>query len=185
MDLSTIYRLSLLTALLGAACAGPDVELQPRSVDTPAPSEPATPAAVPASTSFDVPTKIRDEAGRVEYAEARLYAPADVAMLAPGNRTPEAAVAHYIASRMRGDDRYREVVAGLDANPGAIPEAIGEHDRWTFEEFQLVGRRDDGVSATSITVQLTTTSGDAAASNTWDFAVAEIEARWYIVGVPY
>jgi len=110
------------------------------------------PAAVPVEdageTAYAPPSTRSGSDGWLEYVDAPTWDADGVADLRPGNVTPEAAVVHYLASRVRGDRRFGEVLPPPDAPDGRLTRGLAEHDRWTFHAFRLVSRkdRDDGSS---------------------------------------
>ena len=57
----------------------------------------------------------------------------------PGDASPEAAVMHFYASRMRGDKRWQEVIPTPPSE--RLKRQIAEYDAWRFLKVRLVGKR--------------------------------------------
>ena len=84
------------------------------------------------TTEFSVPDTT-PTACRDAYVEPFAFDESNVAGVAPGQATPEAAVVHFYASRIRADERYSEVL-----NPSLdLSEALVEMSGWTFHFFEL------------------------------------------------
>ncbi len=78
------------------------------------------------------------------YESAPTWTADTVADLHPGNATAEAAVVHYLASRVRGDRAFEEVLPLGIVGDGPMVRKLAEHGQWTFHAFRLVGRKETG-----------------------------------------
>jgi hypothetical protein len=142
-----------IALLLGVGCgaspapvppptvAAPLEDVDRSTVETGVPPSAAPPAA-DAGAAFSVPAGRAGANGWTEYVEPPLYDPSAVAGVAPGGDSPEAAVVHYLASRVRGDSRFQEVMVRECENECA--RGLGKHAEWTFLRFRLVARKDAG-----------------------------------------
>lgn len=74
------------------------------------------------------------------YLDSEIYDAESVADLTPGGASPESAVVHFYAARVRGDDRWREVLAPPDKLHPFIHILLDEYDTWRFEAFRLEAR---------------------------------------------
>lgn len=147
---------------------------------TTAPS--TTPTAAPAD--FVPPSTSPGDDGWLVYVDAATYTAENVADLAPGTSTAEAAVVHYFASRVRGDQRFREVLAPAEHASRWQEEGIAQHDEWSFNSFRLVGRKDNPDGQTWIRVFFEITFGDRTDSGTDECTVQQIDGQWFVIDVP-
>ncbi len=104
------------------------------------PATPSTDAATPAA--WAPPATQPGEDGWLVYEDAPTWTAETVGDLRPGNATPEAAVVHYLASRVRGDEAYRETLLLASVGDDRMARKLAEHDRWTFHAFRLVSRKE-------------------------------------------
>ena len=96
----------------------------------------------PATTAYTPPTTRAGADGAEAYVDPPLVDRAAAASLDPALGTPEAAVVKFLASRARGDDRWREAM-GRDAEPAA-ERALAQWADWQVQRFQLRGRKAAG-----------------------------------------
>ena len=98
-------------------------------------------ASAPALSVYEAPkTKPKDKDGWLNYLDPPSYDAQSVSGVFPGTASPEAAVVHYLASRVRGDKRYRETLsASCDRR---CASKLEDHDQWTFLAFRLVGKKE-------------------------------------------
>jgi hypothetical protein len=76
------------------------------------------------------------------YENAPTWRADTVAGLRPGNTSAEATVVHYLASRVRGDRAFAEVLPLGITGDERMQRKLAEHDQWTFRAFRLVGRKE-------------------------------------------
>lgn len=69
-----------------------------------------------------------------------MYDATNVIGVFPGIASPDAAVVHYLASRVRGDERYRETLTADCDRRCALK--LKDHDGWKFLAFRLVGKKE-------------------------------------------
>jgi hypothetical protein len=96
----------------------------------------------PATTAYTPPATRASADGAEAYVDAPLVDRAAAASLDPALGTPEAAVVKFLASRARGDDRWREAMA-RDTEPAA-ERALAQWADWHVQRFQLRGRKAAG-----------------------------------------
>lgn len=90
-----------------------------------------TPYAPPAATVGDDGWETYTNAPMVDAAAAR--------DLNPAPDSPEAAVVKFLASRVRGDDAWREAMVASPS--GRAERALAEWDEWELHRFQLRGKK--------------------------------------------
>jgi hypothetical protein len=134
--------------------------------------------------AYSPPGTRAGEEGWLVYADAPTWDASNAAGLRPGNASPEAAVVHYLASRVRGDRRFGEVLPPPDAPGGRLTRGLAEHDRWTFLGFRLVARKDreDGSAWVKVWMQISF-EGDVDSGQD-EFTVHRIDGVWVVTDVP-
>lgn len=71
--------------------------------------------------------------------ESPVYTSAECQDLsAPGDASPEAAVLHYYASRIRGDSAWEEVLPPPDQRGERLQRKLEKVKTWRFESVQLL-----------------------------------------------
>jgi SH3 domain-containing YSC84-like protein 1 len=94
------------------------------------------------STQYAPPSVRPGEDGWSLYDVAPTWNADTVAGLRPGNTTAEAAVVHYLASRVRGDKAFEDVLPLGITGDERMQRKLAEHQEWTFHAFRLVGRKE-------------------------------------------
>lgn len=103
--------------------------------------------------------------------------------LAPGHGSPEAAVVHFYASRLRGDDRYKEVLPPGWEKSSTIRYKLEKMSTWTFHEVTLLKRKKiEGGYWIKLRMTIgyrgrTKTGTDGATLN-------RIDGKWYVTRPP-
>lgn len=164
--------------VLGPAVLGMTVGCRPQAT----PPNPPAAGVVAASSTFTPPATRASEEGPLNYVDPPTYDATKVADLAPGTGSPEAAVVHYMASRVRGDRRHREVMSRACSSDCA--EALAEHDRWKFRAFRLVAREADSPGQVWITVWMEIEFEGERDEGEDQFTVVEEAGQFRILEVP-
>lgn len=154
---------------------------RPSTDATQAPAGAGQEAPAPAQ-AFAAPATRPGEEGALEYVDPPRYDASNVADLAPGAASPEAAVVHYLASRVRGDQRYREVMTAYCK--GDCAESLAEHDGWKFRAFRLVSRAPDDAGGLWIEAWFEVEIEGQVDSGSDEFTVTKGPDGWRIVEVP-
>jgi hypothetical protein len=118
------------------------------------------------------------------YVDAPEISAENAAGLSPGTSSPEAAVVHYFASRIRGDTDYEQVLAPPEHRESRLDRAVEEHNSWQFTGFRLVGRKDYRDGILLIQVWFSIEYNGRTDSGTDEAAVQQFDGQWYVVGVP-
>ncbi len=168
---------SVLPALVAAAL-WMTMSCRPQA---PAPTPPAA-GVVAAAPAFTPPVTRAGEEGQAKYVDPPTYDATKVADLAPGTGSPEAAVVHYMASRVRGDRRHREVMSRACSSDCA--EALAEHDQWKFRAFRLVAREAESPDRVWITVWMQIEYEGEMDEGEDEFTVVEEAGQFRILEVP-
>ncbi|MDP2305737.1 MAG: hypothetical protein Q8P18_06890 [Pseudomonadota bacterium] len=88
---------------------------------------------------FTAPETFEAEDGWQFYTNAPAWDLPAVADLAPGDATPEAAVVHFYASRMRKDLRWEEVLPAVRSD--VLVRKLARMEGWTIRTLRLVARK--------------------------------------------
>lgn len=153
---------ALLPTLLLGACGGP--------------------AASAPQQAFEAPASRAGADGWSEYVDAPTIDAAAARQLAPGDASPEAAVSHFYASRIRGDGRYREV---LVAPPSSrLERGLAELDDWKFRRFRLVGVKERAPGSLWVRVWFEIEVGGKSDGGTDEVGLRQVDGRWRIESVP-
>lgn len=104
--------------------------------------------------------------------------------VAPGGGSPEDAVAHFYASRMRGDDRWQEVFPPPEEWPGLLERKLAKMAGWGFEGLRFLGRKPKSRNRYYVRVELDVRSGERLKSVTNEVTVQEREGSWLVVRPP-
>ena len=91
---------------------------------------------------------------------------------------------HYLASRVRGDKRFHDVLVEEAQRSERLNRKLETHDQWSFESFRLVGTQDAGDGKVWVKVWMTIRVGDDQDEGTDDFTVIKQGDRWLLVSVP-
>ncbi len=135
------------------------------------------------NSSFEIPESELAN-GWLVYAESAELREADVADMTPGNSSPEAAVSHYMASRIRGDRRFEEVLPSDSQRSSRLTRGLEEHDSWTFTAFRLVQRQAEDSGEIWVKVFFEISYEGDVDSGTDEFTVRKEGSVWVIVEVP-
>lgn len=109
--------------------------------------------------------------------------------LFPGQASPEAAVTHFYASFIRGDQRYREVLPGyyhqdVQQTPEALRRRLQEYEKWKFERVQLFQRKHVPPNVYWVQVYMEVSFQNESESGTDEIMVQKIDGEWYVVSPP-
>lgn len=149
---------------------------------TPPPT--STPADTPSTGTYAPPATQPGDDGWLRYDKAPTWMKDTVDDLAPGAATPEAAVVHYLASRVRGDKRHEEVLPPTGERGDRLNRKLAEHDRWTFHAFRLVSRKDRESGELWIKVWMRISMENDMDSGEDEFTVICGEDGCIVTGVP-
>ena len=164
----------------------PTPRAQPPATPAPEPRASPPPAPLPAPAvpepGFTAPATKAGKRGLSKYIDAPKYDANNVADLAPGGGSPEAAVVHYLASRVRHDERYREVITASCSRD--CKYGLAEHDMWKFRGFRLVSRKQTAPGKFWIEVWFEIKHRGGIDTGTDEFTVVAEADGYRIVEVP-
>lgn len=118
------------------------------------------------------------------YVDAPIHDATNVAELAPGTLSPEAAVIHFYASRIRGDERYLEVMPPPEQRHPVVARKLAKMAAWSFEQVKLVARSERGRDKFYIKIALTIRFRDKTKAFTDDVTVQQSAEQWLVVRPP-
>lgn len=120
------------------------------------------------------------------YLNAPLFTHENVAGLMLDATSAEAVVVHYLASRMRRDERFQEVLAPT-GNParGELLERVQERQGLGLNTFQLVRRKDLKRERYYVKVLMDVqVNPERVKRLTDDVTVEKCEGRWCVMSAP-
>jgi hypothetical protein len=136
----------------------------------------------PATTAYTPPATRAGADGAEAYVDAPMVDRSAAASLDPALGTPEAAVVKFLASRARGDDRWRESMT-RDAGPAA-ERALTQWADWQVQRFQLRGRKPAGEGRMWVRAWFEIIVGGATDDGEDEFELALSDGVWRIVRPP-
>jgi hypothetical protein len=154
----------LLAATLTAACAG------------------GATGAAGETSAYTPPAGESGENGWTTYRDAPTLDRSSAAGVYPGDASVEAAVTHFYASRLRGDDRYREVLVPSPSD--RLERGLDEYDDWTFRAFRLVGKKETAGGGTWVKVWFEIEVDGDTDDGTDDVSVEPVDGALRIAEVP-
>lgn len=96
-------------------------------------------------TPYTPPAASAGADGWETYTDAPMVDAAAARDLNPAPDSPEAAVVKFLASRVRGDDAWREAMVASPS--GRAERALAEWDQWELHRFQLRGKKETGADS--------------------------------------
>lgn len=120
--------------------------------------------------------------GWLEYVAAARLDPSSARGVLPGDVSAEAAVTHFYASRLRGDQRWREVLASPPSE--RLERNLADLETWKFHSFELVGRKERAPGSLWLRVRFEIEVDGARDEGTDEVGVREVDGRWRIESVP-
>jgi hypothetical protein len=161
----------------------PEQPEEPAAPDPPLipPPDPLPPEPVP-QPSFVQPEVNAGEDGWEIYVGETAVTRGAAELMTPGTVSPEAAVMHFYASLIRGDQRYEEVL--VPERSKKLEQKLARVLGWTFHEVRLKRRKASGEGEMWIKVYYDLEIGGERESGTDDVGVERIDGQWYVSSVP-
>lgn len=137
-----------------------------------------------AAGEFKVPPVVKEEDGWETYQDSIVIDADSAKDLMPGQASPEAAVAHFYASRIRKDSHYLDVLPPKEQWTNKLAGALEEIDEWTFVEVRLMGRQKQSEDTYWIKIYMEITYEGKQDSGIDEVTVQKIGEVWYVVEPP-
>jgi hypothetical protein len=131
-----------------------------------------------------VPSTLPAEDGWESYVDAPVLDPASTAGVLPGQDSAEAALMHFYASWLRGDDEHLAAVPPEgERHPdyGAVLEGMALK---SFRSFRLVARKRLGEEAYLVRFQLEALSDGQFEAGEQEAVVQRLGGAWYVTQPP-
>lgn len=143
-------------------------------------------SAAPGSGSFEVPATEPRDGGWEAFVEPMRIEMAGSSDVKPGCDSPEAAVAHFYASLMRGDDAWKQAVPGPDGDrDDVLRRKLETLLSWEFKAVELRQRRLRGTSRASVRVYLEVVTPEGPDEAEDDVEVRrQDDGRWLVTRPP-
>lgn len=104
--------------------------------------------------------------------------------LAPGVDSPEAAVVHFYASKIRGDDCYKDVLPADKEKLKRLTYSLQKMAAWKFREVTLLKREAFAPGKYWIKIKMTAEIEGKIESGTDEATVEKIAGKWYVTEPP-
>ena len=129
------------------------------------------------------------EDGVEDYVNAIIYDSSNVGNLAPGQSSPEAAVVHVYASLIRGDMRFREVMAPESILPTDISANLRNYSfietiNWDVRKMKLHSRHEYKPGRMWITVWMEISYEGEVEEGTDEVDLILVDGKWYVLRLP-
>ncbi|MBI2901622.1 MAG: hypothetical protein HYY17_15675 [Planctomycetes bacterium] len=139
----------------------------------------------PAKQEYKAPdTKPGAKEGWEDYVEPPMYDAEKVKDLAPGLDSPEAAVVHFYASRIRGDEKWKEALPPREKWDKSLERKLAKMEKWVFKKMQLVGRKKVGEDEWYVKIYMEVEIEGKKDSGKDTATVRRIEGKWYVARPP-
>lgn len=96
--------------------------------------------------------------------------------------TPSEVVAVFYDSRIRGDDRWKEVL--VPEPSGRLERSLKRIEDWTFIEFEVVGEEPSSSGGVWVKVRFTIEIDGDRDSGTDEVELKQVDGRWRISDIP-
>lgn len=124
-----------------------------------------------------------DSDGWEAYSSSIILNKDTVVGLAPGTKSPEAAVVHFYASKIRGDSCFEQVLP-KDIKKGRLIRALKRIAEWKFLEVKLLKRNKLTPDKYWIKIFMKLEIKGKTDSGTDEATVEKIDGRWYLTDPP-
>jgi hypothetical protein len=142
------------------------------------------PSPPQAAGELEVPPVVQEEDGWESYRDPIILGDGNVKDLMPGQSTPEAAVVHFYASRIRRDEHYLDVLPPKEQWTGKLAGALEKMDKWTFIEVRLMGRKKLSEDEVWIKVYMEVEVEGKPDSGMDEVTLNKIGDKWFVVEPP-
>jgi len=180
----------LFLTLLHFGCSNQREANVPKN-DTPLPREltiPA-PASGPRTAAWTPPATRPGDDGWEMYLDAQTLTPQTAAAFRPGFETPEAALLSFYASRMRGDDDWKQALAA-EGNPAfadgdlkRLGRKLEKAKDWKYLEVRLIGKKPNDEEL-YVKVFMKIAIGSEVEDGTDEATLVQVGGRWYVLAIP-
>ncbi len=134
--------------------------------------------------SWAAPATQAGDNGWETYVETAEVVPDTAADVAPGGVSPEAAVAHFYASKMRGDERWLEVFPPEDEWEGLLERKLAKMKDWGYEGLRFLARKPKSRDRYWVKVGLDVRLGERLKSISNEVTVQERDGSWVVIRPP-
>ena len=140
------------------------------------------PSVTTAQGVYSSPQVVAGDNGWETYVDPLMITGDTARRLTPGADTPEAAVVQFLASRIRGDRDWQDVMTD---DPGRkTKKALKAWKGWTLNAAQIKSRKMRGEDRGYVRVWVDLTIGGDNETGTDDFTVKREAGGWRISEIP-
>lgn len=134
------------------------------------------------TATWSPPPTFPNDDGWERYLDAPLVDAFSAAELRPGDGSPEAAVLHYCASRIRGDADWEQVLPA--ERDEALQRKLDRVGAWTLRSARLVARKGEPGHRYYVKLEFEVEVEARVKRATNDFTVRWREDRWVVERMP-
>jgi len=135
-------------------------------------------------SSYQPPQTEPGDDGWTTYVDPVTWTARNTGDLRPGDASAEAAAVHYLASRVRGDRAFTQVLPPPGQRGERLTRQLRDHDAWRFHGFRLIGRKDAGEGDVWIKVWMEISAEGDHDEGTDELTLRPVGERWVVVEVP-
>lgn len=167
-----------------------DAEPTPADTDTttatpaPTPTDPAAPTPSPQAQQPPANTLVTDAQGWTVFAQPVTITVESAAGVTPGGATPEDAVAHFYASRIRRDRRWQDVVPPARGRSRNLTRALRELESWRYFTVRVEAKKCDSDTQCGIRIYMEVEADGDRDTGTDQVGVEQIDGRWFVTQPP-
>ncbi len=134
---------------------------------------------------FTVPAvNAADAEGWEVYSNPLVLNKGNVKGLSPGTGSPEAAVVHFYASKIRGDDCFKQVLPAGRTKDSRLGRNLEKMADWKFIEVKLVSRKKRYTERYWIRVEMKIEIKGKVDTGMDEATVRIIDGQWYVTDPP-
>jgi len=133
---------------------------------------------------FKPPVTEPGENGWENYVNAPIIDKAIAKGLNPGQESPEAAIVHFYASRIRGDNAYIHVLLPEEKRSKKLNYSLEKSKDWKFIKFQLVGKKKVSANRDWIRIYIEVAIKGKKDGGKDEADLGFIDGKWYVYTVP-
>ncbi|MCP4216990.1 MAG: hypothetical protein GY765_20235 [bacterium] len=136
------------------------------------------------AVGFKPPEVKAGENGWQDYVDPPMLDKGTVKDLKPGQGSPEAAVVHFYASKVRGDEAYNDVLLPLEKRARKLTHTMEKSKDWKFLKFQLKGKKKLEGNRYWIKIYFELSIKGKTDGGEDEAQVRFIDGKWYVYTVP-
>lgn len=135
-----------------------------------------------AQEEFEIPKTTRDKKGWDVYDKPITIEAGNAKHIVPGNESPEAAAAHFFASQVRGDEKFKLVLGERPSK--RVLSALKTYEQWRFSQVEIRARKNDGKGKVAVRIFMKIKIDKKEDSGEDEVELKRTGNKWHIVSLP-